>query len=44
MERKGRILPQFSDGPPHYPCSALVGHKLKFDAEKNSIDWRQEVQ
>ena len=37
-ERETVICREFSDGAPHYPCSGLVGHKLKFDAEKNSID------
>ena len=36
--REIRFGGEFSDNPPHYPCSGHVGHKLKFDAEKNSID------
>ena len=43
-ERETVICEEFSGCPPHYPCSGLVGHKLKFDAEKNSIDWPQKVQ
>ena len=37
-ERETVICREFSGCPPHYPCSGLVEHKLKFDAEKNSID------
>ena len=37
-ERETVVCEEFSGCPPHYPCSGLVGHKLKFDAEKNSID------